>query len=80
MYDLTSFQNDLKNMKPRVFDTYLLPGFICYYAWASKGMPKAARRIMFIAGVYMGMRSYGEYKALVTGSTDLVTAAQPTQK
>jgi hypothetical protein len=62
----------IASMKPRFFDTYLLPPFMMYFAFKSKSMPKLARRMLFAAGIYMGMRSYSEYKAaLTTSSNDL---------
>jgi hypothetical protein len=65
MYTLTDFQTDIQNVKPRKFDTYILPAFMVWYAISSKKeMKKNWRRVLFIAGVYMGFRSFNEYKAL----------------
>lgn len=62
-YDLNRFEADIQKIKPRFFDTYLLPGFILYYAVRSKReMNKKSRRILFASGVYMFYRNYNEYK------------------
>lgn len=55
-------QNAISDLQPRPFDTYILPGFMVYYAFKSKGMPRFARRILFSSGVLMAMRNIGEYK------------------
>jgi hypothetical protein len=65
MYTIADFQTDIQNVKPRKFDTYILPAFLVWFAIASKKeMGKNWRRVLFISGVYMGFRSYNEYKAL----------------
>lgn len=61
-YSLQQFETDVQNFKPRIFDTYILPGFMMYYAWRSKDMRKAARRILFTSGIYMMYRNYSSYK------------------
>ena len=62
----------IASMKPRFFDTYLLPPFMLYFAFKAKSMPKLARRMLFGAGIYMAMRSYTEYKTALTNlKTDL---------
>lgn len=66
MYNLEQFEADIQKIKPRVFDTYILPGFLIYYAIRSKAMGKRARRMLFVAGVYMGYRSYNEYKKVLS--------------
>jgi hypothetical protein len=64
-YSVQQFETDMSNFKPRTFDTYVLPAFMMYFAWKAKGMPKLARRMLFVAGIYMGYRNYAQYKALV---------------
>jgi hypothetical protein len=61
-YSLEQFEQDVQGFKPRVFDTYILPAFMMYYAVKSKGMRKVARRILFTSGIYMMYRNYSEYK------------------
>lgn len=62
IYSPEKFEQDIQNFKPRIFDTYILPGFMMYYAWRSKGMRKTARRILFTSGIYMMYRNYSTYK------------------
>jgi len=64
-YSLAQFETDVQRVKPRIFDTYILPPFLMYYAVQSKGMRKNARRMLFTAGVYMVYRNYAEYKKAV---------------
>lgn len=65
-YSLERFERDVKRFKPRFFDTYLLPGFLIFYAVRSKTpMRKTARRILFTSGVYMFYRNYSEYKRAI---------------
>lgn len=61
-YSEEQFEADTQKLKPRIFDTYILPGFMMYYAWRSKDMRKTARRILFTSGLYMMYRNYSEYK------------------
>lgn len=61
-YSMEQFERDVKNFKPRTFDTYILPGFMMLYAFKSKQMRKTARRILFTSGIYMMYRNYTEYK------------------
>jgi len=63
-YSFSQFEKDISSLKPRLFDTYILPGFILFYALKSKGMSKTARRMLFVAGIYMAYRNYNEYKNL----------------
>ena len=62
-------EKSIVDLRPRVFDTYVLPAFMCGYAYKSKGMGKLARRLLFTAGVYMAMRSYSQYKAALLALT-----------
>ena len=64
-YSAAQFEADIENVKPRIFDLYILPPFMMYYAVKSKGMSKIARRMLFTASVYMFYRSYSSYKAIV---------------
>jgi len=68
-YDLKSFETDLEALKPRFFDTWILPGFLIWYAMASKDMKKRWRRALFTAGVWAFYRNYSEYKAAITSLT-----------
>jgi len=77
MYDITSFEADLTAMKPRVFDTYILPAFLVWYAIKSTDMKLRARRMLFVGGVYMAYRSYAEYKAVVASLAKIASAALP---
>jgi hypothetical protein len=64
IYSIEQFEKDISNMKPRIFDTYILPAFLILYSLRSKEMRVNARRILFTSGVYMGMRNYTHYKNL----------------
>lgn len=61
-YSVEQFKTDLGNLKPRPFDTFILPPFIMWYAVKSKAMRKNARRMLFVGGVLMLIRNIGEYK------------------
>ena len=79
LYSMSQFEQDLEKFKPRIFDTYILPGFMMFYAWKSKDMKKTARRILFTAGVYMMYRNYSEYKKLFAKLQALIPAkGEPT--
>jgi hypothetical protein len=65
MYTIKQFEQDVERVKPRIFDTYILPGFLMAYAWKSKKMRLSARRALFIAGMYSGYRNYSQYKKAV---------------
>lgn len=65
IYSPAQFEKDLAAMKPRLFDTYILPAFLCLYAIKDKGMRVNARRMLFIAGIYMGYLNYNKYKDLI---------------
>lgn len=62
LYSMEQFEQDVQNFKPRVFDTYILPAFMMYYAYASRDMRRMARRILFTSGIYMMYRNYAAYK------------------
>lgn len=63
LYSLAQWEADLQKIKPRAFDTYVLPGFMMYAAIRSrKGLGKLTRRILFVAGVYMVYRNWQTYK------------------
>lgn len=79
IYSVEQLDRELTNFKPRIFDTYILPGFMMYYAWKSKGMRKTARRILFTSGIYQMYRSYAEYKKALAKLQDVITAAKPTE-
>jgi hypothetical protein len=60
--------------KPRIFDTYLLPAFLLFYAIKSKReMGRAARRILFTAGIYMAYRNYAAYKEALSKATAMLS-------
>lgn len=75
-YSLEQFEKDVQNFKPRVFDTYILPGFLMVYAVKSKEMRKSARRILFTSSIYMMYRNYAEYKRALTGMQNALRAAK----
>ena len=53
----------IESVRPRPFDTYILPLFMAGYAFKSKApMGRWARRILFTAGVYMFYRNFSEYR------------------
>lgn len=62
MYTLKDFEEDIERIKPRAFDTWILPAFLAGYAIKSRGMPKTARRILFSSAIYMSYRNYSVYK------------------
>jgi len=63
---LSGLERDIENVKPRVFDTYVLPAFLVAFAMkAKRPMGRSARRILFTSGVYLFYRNYAQYKALV---------------
>ena len=65
-YSVSQFKEDIATMKPRPFDTYILPAFLVMYAMRSKNpMGRWMRRILFTSGVFMFYRNWTEYKALV---------------
>lgn len=65
LYSVEQFEQDIENFKPRTFDTFILPGFLMFYAVKSKEMKKTARRILFTSGIYMMYRNYSEYKRML---------------
>lgn len=64
IYSMSQFEKDIESIRPRVFDTYILPGFMMVYAYRSKGMKRIARRMLFTSGIYMMYRNYSEYKKM----------------
>lgn len=65
-YSLQQWNSDMEKIKPRFFDTYILPPFIMWFAAKSK-MKKWPRRMLFMGGVFMLYRNWSEYrKAAVT--------------
>lgn len=74
-YSVDQFKKDIEGFKPRIFDSYILPAFMLYFAWKAKGMPIIARRMLFVSGIYMGYRNYSEYKKLVAAITGKITTA-----
>ena len=76
VYSVEQLEADVQNVKPRIFDTYILPGFMMYYAWRSRDMRKVARRILFTSGMYMMYRNYSEYKKIFTQLQQTLMAAK----
>lgn len=77
-YSVEQFEADVENVKPRAFDTYVLPAFMIYFAIRSgKPVGKLARRILFTAGVYMAYRSWSQYKTLLTAITGPKEQTEP---
>lgn len=65
-YSVEQFGADVEQLRPRPFDTYILPIFMVVYAIRSKtGMGRWMRRILFTSGVFMGLRNWMEYKTLI---------------
>lgn len=64
-YSLEQFEKDIESVKPRFFDTYVLPPFLVWYAYRSREMKKNIRRMLFTAGIYMFYRNYSNYKTAV---------------
>jgi hypothetical protein len=62
LYSMEQFEKDVQAFRPRIFDTYILPGFLMFYAYKSKDMRRMARRILFTSGIYMMYRNWSEYK------------------
>ena len=62
-------------MKPRLIDTWILPGAVMYLAWVSgkKKPNRWLRRIVFTGGIYMVYRNITEYKKAATEITKLAT-------
>jgi len=75
-YSLSQFETDIESLsKPRLFDTYILPGFLLFYALRSKSaMSRSARRILFTAGIYMVYRNYAQYKATAQSVAAMVSS------
>lgn len=72
-YSIAQFESDMQNIKPRAFDTYILPAFLIYFAIKAKQpIGRKARRVLFVAGVYMFYRNYSEYKKLALQLSSLV--------
>lgn len=72
-YTLKNFETDITSIKPRIFDTYILPGFLMYYAIKSKEMKKNTRRMLFVAGVYTAYRNYNDYKKLIMNLRTMIS-------
>lgn len=75
-YSKEQFLADAQRLKPRVFDTYILPLFLAGYAIKSKEMGKTARRILFISGVYMTYRNIAEYRKSYSALKDFVSSGK----
>lgn len=76
IYSPEKFEQDIQNFKPRIFDTYILPGFMMYYAVRSKEMRKTARRILFTSGIYMMYRNYASYKEALVKMQQALSAVK----
>jgi hypothetical protein len=63
-YDLDTFTEQAgAAAQDRPFDRYILPGFLVWYAWASrKPMGRWTRRMLFTAGVYAVYRNLAAYR------------------
>jgi len=73
-YSLEKFEQDMAAVKPRAFDTYVLPAFLIFFAVKSKSpMGRWPRRMLFTAGVYMTYRNWQNYKALVMTAKSYIT-------
>ena len=61
-YGLTQFEKDIQKIRPRFFDTHILPPFMLWFAMKSRAMGRWPRRALFTAGIYMLYRNYSDYK------------------
>lgn len=74
-YSLDQFEQDVSRLKPRAFDTFLLPPFMMWFAAASKsGMGRWPRRILFTAGLYMVYRNFSEYRKAIASFKEKISA------
>jgi hypothetical protein len=64
MPSVNSVIDQASAMKPRLIDTWILPGAVMYLAWASgrKKPNRWLRRIVFTGGIYMVYRNLAEYR------------------
>jgi len=78
-YSISKFVSDVSNSSPRPFDIYVLPAFIMFYAFKGRksGMPKVASRMLFGAGLWMGLRNLQKYKELIQALKSYATGAKP---
>lgn len=65
-YDVDTFVEQAgAAAQDRPFDRYVLPGFLIWYAWASKRpMGRWTRRMLFTAGVYAVYRNLSAYREI----------------
>lgn len=64
-YSLEQFEQDIQKIKPRFFDTYILPAFMLWFAiYSKKSMNRWPRRVLFTSGIYMLYRNYADYKKM----------------
>ena len=68
---INTVSQEVTNTKPRMFDIYILPAFLVWYAIASKGMKNNARRILCTSGILLGFRNFTAYQALIKGTPDV---------
>ena len=67
-YSPEQFVADIGSIKPRVFDSYIMPFFLIAFAIRSgskKPLGKIARRMLFTAGVYTFYRNFANYQGAV---------------
>lgn len=78
-YSVEQFEQDIQNVQPRTFDTWVLPFFLAVYALKSgnKKMGKWPRRILFSAGIYMFYRNYSVYKESIDKIRGRLYAEKP---
>lgn len=60
---IQEIEQEILKMKPRFFDVYILPSILVYFSLSKKGKTKNRNRILFVSGVYMFLRNYGNYKS-----------------
>jgi hypothetical protein len=64
---LEAFRSDLDKIKPRFFDTYILPAFMLWFAYSSKrSMGRWPRRMLFTGGMYMLYRNARIYRRVIS--------------
>lgn len=73
-YSYEQFEADAAALKPRAFDTWVLPAFMMYFAVRSKGgAGKNMRRILFTSGCYMALRNLKLYRESIAMLRERVT-------
>lgn len=76
---LMAWRKDLDRIRPRFIDTYILPGFMLWFAYASKSsMGRWPRRILFTGGMYMLYRNAKTYREALRKMKELTSVPNKT--